>query len=205
MKELDLLKKDWNKNDNYPKFSEQEIYAMLHKNSSSVVKWILITSILELLLWSGMNLIFKSDDYIKKNNISSFMEYFYVVDIFHYTIIAVFIIAFYKNYRNISVISSTKNLMDSILKTRKTVQYYIWYNLGMIAFSFILGAILAFNSNVELEKLSANTDFKYGFLIGFSLVLVIVMVLFWFVYRLIYGTLLRKLLKNHKELKKINL
>ena len=48
MKELDLLKKDWKKNENsFEQVSEKEIYKMIHKKSSSIVKWILIISILE--------------------------------------------------------------------------------------------------------------------------------------------------------------
>ena len=46
MKELDLLKKDWKKNsDSFEQISEKEIYKMIHKKSSSIVKWILIISI----------------------------------------------------------------------------------------------------------------------------------------------------------------
>ena len=49
MKELDLLKKDWKKNAaSFEQISENEIYKMIHKRSSSVVKWIFIISILEL-------------------------------------------------------------------------------------------------------------------------------------------------------------
>ena len=40
MKELDLLKKDWQKSDNsFEQVSEIEIYKMIHKKSSSIVKW----------------------------------------------------------------------------------------------------------------------------------------------------------------------
>ena len=48
MKELDLLKKDWQKNDAFEQVSEVDIYKMLHKKSSSIVKWIFIISILDL-------------------------------------------------------------------------------------------------------------------------------------------------------------
>jgi hypothetical protein len=52
MKELDLLK-DWQKNkDSFEQVSEIEIYRMIHKKSSSIVKWILIISIMEVLLWT---------------------------------------------------------------------------------------------------------------------------------------------------------
>ena len=50
MDELEILKKDWKKNENaFDQVTEKEIYGMLHKRSSSIVKWILITSILEFL------------------------------------------------------------------------------------------------------------------------------------------------------------
>ena len=46
MEELDLLKKYWKKSeDTFEQVSEVEIYKMLHKKSSSIVKWILIISI----------------------------------------------------------------------------------------------------------------------------------------------------------------
>jgi hypothetical protein len=57
MKELDLLK-DWQKNkDSFEQVSEIEIYRMIHKKSSSIVKWILIISIMEVLLWTSLNMI----------------------------------------------------------------------------------------------------------------------------------------------------
>jgi len=48
MDELELLKKDWQKNDKeYPKLSYNDIYKMILKKSSSIVKWIFIISLLE--------------------------------------------------------------------------------------------------------------------------------------------------------------
>jgi hypothetical protein len=38
-----FIKKDWQKSDNsFNQISETEIYKMIHKKSSSIVKWILI-------------------------------------------------------------------------------------------------------------------------------------------------------------------
>ena len=46
--ELELLKKDWQKKEfNVPELSYEEIHKMIWKKSSSIVKWILIISILE--------------------------------------------------------------------------------------------------------------------------------------------------------------
>jgi hypothetical protein len=48
MKELDLLKKAWqNETHSFQQVTEGEIYRMIHKRSSSIVKWILIISIVE--------------------------------------------------------------------------------------------------------------------------------------------------------------
>ena len=59
MDELELLKKDWKKNDGqFKQVSENEIYGMLHKSSSSIVKWIFIISIVEFLVLRLMDLSF---------------------------------------------------------------------------------------------------------------------------------------------------
>ena len=43
MDELDLLKRDWKRQEaSLPKISYDDIYKMIHKKSSSIVKWILI-------------------------------------------------------------------------------------------------------------------------------------------------------------------
>ena len=72
MKELDLLKKDWQKNEaSFEQVTEKDIYRMIHKRSSSIVKWILILSILELILWSVLSIGVNIDDYFKKMKLFS--------------------------------------------------------------------------------------------------------------------------------------
>jgi hypothetical protein len=206
MEELDLLKKDWKKNENsFEQVSEVEIYKMLHKKSSSIVKWILVISVLEVLLWTCISLCFNSDDYLKKNHSEHLIEYFRYLTIFNYAVIAFFIYLFYKNYASISTTTSTKTLMSDILKTRKTVQYYVWYNLGMMGISMVIGFVLAFNINPEVHKVIENQKvFIITILICFF-ALVLFLVIFWLFYRLVYGILMRRLLNNYKELKKIDL
>jgi hypothetical protein len=195
MKELDLLKKDWKKNENsFEQITEAEIYQMLHKRSSSIVKWILIISILEVLLWTSISVFFNTDEYLEQINHRDLISYFRVFSILNYVVILGFIYLFYKNYIRITTTVSTKQLMKDILETRKTVQYYVWYNLGMAVLSLIIGFIIANN-----EKVMAIT-------IGVLLLTTIVFfVLFWLFYKLLYGILLRRLYANYKELKKIDL
>ena len=204
MEELDLLKKSWNNTSSYDQISESEIYKMLLQKSSSVVKWILIISIIELLLWTGTSILFNSDAAFAKLQIANLNTYILISNVIHYSIVIGFIIVFYFNYKKISVVRSTRSLMTSILRTRKTVQYYIWYNLGIIALSFVLGIVLVFNLDPTMSKLNQNMNFKYGFIIGFTAIAAIVIGGFWMLYKLVYGRLLKKLLRNYDELKKID-
>jgi hypothetical protein len=210
MKELDLLKKDWKKNENsFEQISEIEIYQMIHKKSSSIVRWILIISILEVLLWTSISVFFNTDEYLKQINHTDLISYFRILTIFNYGVILAFIYLFYKNYIRITTTVSTKQLMRDILKTRKTVQYYVWYNLGMAVLSLIIGFVIALVYNPETSILSdqiANNGKVMAITIGVLLLTTIVFFgLFWLFYRLLYGILLRRLFANYKELKKIDL
>lgn len=206
MEELDLLKKDWQKNAHaFEQVSEVDIYKMLHRKSSSIVKWILIISVLEVVLWSAISIFYNTDDYLKKMHSEYLIDYFRYLTIFNYVVIAVFIYFFYKNYQAISTITSTKQLMKDILKTRKTVQYYVWYNLGMITISMILGFILAFSLNPKIHGMMNDTNFLIKAVLICTVVLLVFLGIFWLFYRLLYGILLRRLYRNYNELKKIDL
>lgn len=209
MKELDLLKKDWKKNsDSFEQISEKEIYKMIHKQSSSTVKWILVISILEVLFWTFSNLFFNTDDALKKMNHPEIVLILEYLTYINYVVVLIFLFVFYKNYKTISTTVATKSLMSAILKTRKTVQYYVWYNLGMIVVSSILSFFVVFVYNPDMDflrnKLAAD-----GKAMFFSVGILILIILgffgiFWCFYRLLYGTLLRRLYANYKELKKID-
>ena len=208
MKELDLLKKDWQKGDAFEQVSEVEIYKMLHKKSSSIVKWIFIISILEILLWTVISVFFNTDDYLKNIKHEELDFYFEILTVFNYAVILVFIYLFYKNYMTISTVVSIKQLMKDILKTRKTVQCYVWYNLGMVALSLLFGFYIAFAYNpdvaVLMDKIGNNTKVMVITIGVFALIIAAFLGLFWLFYRLLYGTLLRRLNVNYKELKKID-
>lgn len=209
MKELDLLKKDWQKNDVFEQVSEVDIYKMLHTKSSSIVKWIFIISILEILLWTSISVFFNTDDYLKNIKYEELDMFFEALTILNYAVILVFIYLFYKNYVSISTTVSTKQLMKDILKTRKTVQCYVWYNLGMVALSLMIGFFMAFNYNPEvvvlMDKIGNNTKVMVITIGVFILIIAAFLGIFWLFYRLLYGILLRRLYANYSELKKIDL
>jgi hypothetical protein len=209
MKELDLLKKDWQKNDNsFVQVSEDDIYKMIHRKSSSIVKWILIFSIVEVLLWTFLNVFYNSDDYLREIKHVELIPFFDALNYVNYAVIVIFIYQFYKNYVLISTTTSTKKLMQDILKTRSTVQYYVWYNLGMIVIYTIIAFTIAFIYNPEMEvlkeKIASNNNVMIITVGVLFLTTVLFFGLFWLFYRVVYGILLRRLFTNYKELKKLD-
>ena len=211
MKELDLLKKDWKKNENsFKQISENEIYKMIHKNSSSVVRWILIIGIAEFLFWIAINLISNSDDYLKNLDAGNVILYMRIFSYANFAVILFFIYLFYRNFKVISTTDSTKILMKNILRTRKTVNTYVWYNLAIVFLSFVTGILLAYFCNPEIAPMREKIEHgglgvAIGFIGGSILILAILTGIVWLFYKLLYGFLMRKLQRNYQELKKIDL
>src|SRR5690606_41436277 len=52
---------------------------------------------------------------------------------FNYVVILYFIYKFYVNYKKISVTDSSSKLMMPILKVKRTVTQYVWFNLIIFA------------------------------------------------------------------------
>lgn len=213
MEELDILKKAWKKEENsFEQVSEKQIYTMLHQKSSSIVKWILIISILEFVFWNVIAVGMSDDKYQAKLEAYGIARFMNIINVINYAVLIGFIYVFYKNYRSISTLDSTSNLMSSILKTRKTVKNYIWYNLIIIAVTIIISIVMMFSHNAELISMmekQINEGHKTLFMficIGISTLFIAAIIgLFWLFYRLLYGILLKKLFANYKELKKIEL
>ncbi len=207
MDELDLLKKDWKRQDaEYPKLTFDEIYKMIHKKSTSVVKWILVICIAEFAFWGLLNL-FIPESYLEiyeKFHLNTFLV---ITQVLHYVVIIIFIYFFYKNYSAISVIESTSLLMKRIINTRKTVNYYVYYNLILYAIlSITLNTILFSNTDLLIDtfkpasSLIDNDKFLTIIFISQVITFFVVCGLLWLYYRIIYGILLKKLTKNYKEL-----
>lgn len=215
MDELELLKKDWQKKEEQlPKLSYNEIYTMIWKKSSSVVKWIFYISIAELVFWIILNAApFFIDSYKEKlgDLDDGFTQNFMIVStIFTFGIIFIFIYFLYKAYRGITVVDNVKSLMESILRTRKIVKYYVGYNVLMAIFVFIYLIYHVFTQDEKTMQLlegirEDGSEFKFWIVIIFiSVVGITISVGFiWLFYKLIYGFLLRKLNRNYKELKRM--
>ena len=213
MDELELLKKDWEKSTKkYPNLSKEDIYGVISKRSSSIVKWIFIISILEFILWTALSFFGDSDQVLEKIQAYDYGFIYYGVFVISYIVIFVFMYLFYNNYRNIAVTENTKVLMEQILKTRKTVKQYVIYNLSMMVLSIPMGVMMELSNNTETQTLLSDIESKgdnnlfifYLIIIILSiLAIVVVVALFLGFYYLIYGLLLKRLKKNYKELKTI--
>ncbi len=212
MDALEKLKQDWKRSEGiFPTYSEKDIYRMIHQRSSSIVKWILIISILEFAFWLALSFFMKDSQGQKK--IDSFhIDYITLpMTVVSYAIIIYFFVRFYINYRKISTTDNVKTLMASILNTRKTVQYYIFANITYLIITCIVIFSIYFRSDAALletlHRSQANGDEAKFYLIyiGLALLSIIALVIVvWLFYKLIYGILLKRLHRNYEELKKID-
>ncbi|KJD35734.1 hypothetical protein PW52_08320 [Tamlana sedimentorum] len=210
MDELDLLKKSWNKpQQDHKKLSVNDIYPMLHKKSSSIVKTLFYISIAEFVFWLLINAIpiFYNDEHKQK------LEALYqndtlltAITFLTYAIILVFIYLLYKSYQSISVTDSAKKLMENILKTRKIIKYYVLYNLIMAAVSLAIGFYYVLHNDVNLtDKMAHINNWQLiALYAGIGIVIILFVGVIWLFYRLIYGLLLKRLNQNYNELKQLD-
>lgn len=209
MDQLDKLKGVWKQQDySSHKVSTNEIYKMLHAKSSSYVKWIFYISIIEFVLMNSLVLFRDMDKDVAFYKELGLYNFITISSYVTYAIIFGFIYAFYKNYTNIKADTSAKVLMTNILKTRKTVKYYIYYNIGAMAILMVIMFYFIFSSpeNTALYKTASNVpqDFDNGTFLIFIVIFVILLIgVILLVYRIIYGILLRRLKKNYKELEQL--
>jgi hypothetical protein len=114
------------------------------------------------------------------------------------------------NYKTINSTDNASTLMKNILKTRRTVKQYVFFNLGYLVLSMaiLLPYILDHDPKTKtiIESATANGDlFKFysAMIVGTVLVVGIVIVILLLFYWLIYGILLKRLNHNYNELKKL--
>jgi len=210
MDELEFLKKDWKKQGaDFPKLTYKEIYKLIHKKSSSIVKWIFIICIAEFLFWGLIAISIPESTFViyEKFNLNTFL---FITQGLHYMVVFFFIYLFYKNYKTISVVDNTASLMKNILKTRKTVNYYVYYNIILyVLISIILNVVIFSHPNILIEnmmpkKATLDSDKFLGIMIVVQIVVLLAMCgIIWAYYRIIYGILLKKLNRNYKELESL--
>ena len=202
MDELEILKKDWKKSENtFGQVSETEIYGMLHKRSSSLVKWILIISIIEFIVLNGFGFFIADKE---MDNFEKLHPYLFITENVNYLILLGFIFLFYKNYKSICVLNSSTKLIKDIIKTRKIVNYYIYWNVFISSFLGSFAFIDGFNASYRQANPNAEELSQTGFIIIFIFSMLFVVGIVFGFYKLLYGILLNRLNKNYKELQKMD-
>ena len=210
MDELELLKKDWQENQKFPKLSKQEIYALLHKKSSSIVKWIFILSLIEFGFWTVLALFMKDTEAQQRFDSYEMDHIMIPFMVIGYLILGYFFVTFYKNYKKISSTDSVKLLMKNILNTRKTVKQYVLFNLVFIYISLVIGVWIEMDKNPDFQLITSKFTETNEYLVMYGIVALLTLlmmvaltgILLGFYY-LVYGILLKRLKKNYKVLKKI--
>ncbi|PXX24224.1 hypothetical protein C7972_11626 [Arenibacter sp. ARW7G5Y1] len=214
MDELELLKRDWQKKDKQlPQLSFDEIYKMIWKKSSSVVKWIFFISIMEFLVPHLIYLVPSMSKNLAVWKDLGLGNILVISNVVQYSVVLFFIFQFYKRYREISTLDNAKKLMSNILKTRKTVKYYVIFCLSLIFISFIVMAVGIYLNEDPMTALgygykaeNINPDKLKTTLVATVVVLgVVVTLVMGCIYFLLYGILLKKLNKNYKELKEMDI
>jgi len=215
MDELELLKRDWQKKDaELPKLSYTEIHKMIWKKSSSIVKWILIISILEFTLPHLLYLLPSMQEGMEVYKNIGVSKYLFGVSIISYAVVFYFIFQFYKRFKEISVLDNSKNLMRKIIRTRKTVKHYVIFSLSMIMVTVLIMVVGVYlNENISnafpdlkdsLENISED-KLRITLMLSIGIFGVLLTLFMGGVYFLLYGLLLRKLKKNYSELKQLEI
>ncbi len=214
MDELELLKKDWQKKEGMlPKLTYDEIYSMLWKKSSSIVKWIFIISVIEFVVPHLLYLLPSVRDGMDFYDQLGLKNLMLIITVVQYLVVFYFIYQFYKRYREISVLENAKQLMHRIIRTRRTVKHYIIFALSLYLFTFLaisIGIYISDGDNfIEVLGLGDEArDMAIGRLklivSGLILILGVLCTAFiGLIYFLIYGLLIRKLGRNYRELKRL--
>ncbi|MCH2217322.1 MAG: hypothetical protein MK076_04460 [Flavobacteriales bacterium] len=187
--------------------STLEIYKMTQSKSTSIVKWIFIVGLLEFTFFLVLNLILLEPNYNEifgNVNLTQFINFSYY---FNYLVVALFLIIFYRNYVSVSTVDDTKTLMKKIIKVRKTVKFYIFYNVFINILMLIIYNIIIFNSPDTIKIILSNYDMALDesqmmtvYIISQVIAVVMILLFLFLLYYLLYGTLLKKLKKNYKEL-----
>ncbi|MFD2519102.1 hypothetical protein [Salinimicrobium flavum] len=210
MDELDLLKQNWKKQEeDLPRLTYEQIYKMLWKKSSSIVKWIFVISIVELLLSTLLSIGLADKDYwaeMDQLQLKGFTIGLYVVS---YMVTFYFIYRFYRNYKKISTTDDAVTLMENILRTRRTVKTYIAFVLISSGLSAIIVAFFSIRNHQLVTQVEETSKYSFEmldwmkFILAGVLVLAVFLCALWLFYKLIYGILLRRLKLNYRELKKL--
>lgn len=197
MEELELLKKDWNKeSDEFKNYSEKELYEMIKQKSVSVTRVLCLIGLIEIVLWAIYGCIEGQ------------------LPIFRIVLFAVFFVLIIYFYFKIKTEKNSISLMRSILNVRKVIFGYAGISFLLIILmnsidfkhntkDFMAGLSDGYNHNNLHTTNSERMTPELGNYIVFGVVLIITTYLLYIIYKKTYGKILVDLKKNYKELSKV--
>ncbi|WP_126652069.1 hypothetical protein [Chryseobacterium aureum] len=197
MDELELLKKDWNKESgDFKEYSEKEIDEMIKHKSVSITKTLLLIGTVEVILWTLFGYLDEQFPYVR---VGMFLAFITMVIIL---------------FRKLKAGQSSISLMKNILNLRTLILGYACISLvlavadGIIHFDhntrdFMAGFKDGWNTkhhvNTELTDPDKLTLVTANYL-TFGLFLLIALLFLFIIYKITYGKILTDLRKNYREL-----
>ncbi len=185
----------------------EDLKKLLNKKSKSIAKWILIISLIEFVIPHFLYLFTDQTKINEQYDLIGIQNFMYFTNLTTYIVGGVFVYYFYRNYKKIKIEQSVAQLIDRIVKTRKVVKNYIYYNLIALSFIYLIYIIKIF-SNYDIMRSYFNLDPSVNiqeiwltYLVSSILGIAFVVFLLWLFYRVTYGYLLRRLLENYKDIK----
>ena len=203
---MDELKNIWANQDlSSNQVESEKLQKLMNQKSKSLAFWILGISIIEFILANTPLLFMDMESTNEYYRVTGMEQFMHVVNIITYSVSAIFILLFYLNYKKIDINQSVKDLMRSIVNTRKVVKYYIYYNLGGISIVYSIFLVKIFSNKesfINFTQADPNqVDAMYlPSLITMIVLLAFVVGLVALFYHFTYGYILRKFMRNYKEL-----
>ena len=205
MDELKLLKNKWANQKFDKQYSAEELNGLIQKKSKSSIKYIFYLSVTEFFLYISIPFIvpnyYESFDYYKSLNL---YEFSIATSVIGYILLLYFMLRFFRNYKRISVTDSVKGHLSTILNTRRAVNQYIYFSLGilLVFLCVVMYSALLFDENLIALQEKKDSIVMIIFIIG--IVISLIIGVFGLLYYFLYGRLLNPLKKNEKELMNIN-
>lgn len=208
MNKLDRIKQEW-KNQKFDiQLSREELYELTQKKSISSIKWIFIFSCIEFFAYLLFPFLipdyFEAFEYYRDIHL---YEFSIIISVLGYLILSYFMIQFYLNYSKIKTSDSIAILIATIIKSRRSVNKYIFYNLGVFIIFLLVVLINAFryDENYILLLNPEISDGEFILKMAFAIIIIMILVLAVLIgfYYLFYGRYFFKLKKHVEELKEI--
>ena len=202
MNKLDDLKEKWGQQTFDTNYSKEELNRILQQKSSHSIRWIFYLSLLEFVLYLALPILLPNYaaafQYYKSLHLYSFSI---LTTLLGYAVLIYFMWRFYQNYRQIKVSSSVSTHLQTILKTRRTVNVYFFTNLGIVLVFTVVVLMEAMKYDENFIALQNQPQGIVGLVVAVLIVVCIIVGFFALLYYLVYGRFLRSLKKNEEELK----